>query len=131
MNNQQIFQWLKKLHKNAYAKYSNYHVSCLVKVDKEVFIEGVNVENAVHNLGLCAERTAINNAITKGYKQIIEVHLLTSGKNKNFGSPCGACRQVIFEFASNQDISVFLYNLVGDFKEVKLSDLLPLPWENE
>jgi cytidine deaminase len=118
-----IQKQLEKLAKNSYSRYSNYSVSAIVIADDGTMFEGVNVENAVYPLGLCAERNAIFSAVTKGYKSFREIHLRTPSEDDS-GTPCGSCRQVMVEFMK-PDSSIFVYNSLGKTKEYKLKELLP------
>ena len=99
---------LEKLLNNAYAPYSNFQVSCIIKTndDKEFF--GVNVENASFGATICAERNAILNAITNGYRKgdFKEIHIMNSSSKIAF--PCFICRQVLIEFL-NPETMVYLY----------------------
>lgn len=78
----------------AYAPYSSYFVGAAIATDAGVF-SGCNVENASYGLCNCAERTAIFTAVAAGAKTVTAVVVAT----RNGGSPCGACRQVLAEFA--------------------------------
>jgi cytidine deaminase len=80
---------------NAYAPYSNFRVGAAIWTDKGLFT-GANVENASYGLTNCAERTAIFAAAAAGarYLHCVVVYTPTPGAT----APCGACRQVIFEF---------------------------------
>ena len=78
----------------AYAPYSNYFVGAAIATDAGVFV-GCNVENASYGLCNCAERTAVFSAVAAGAKTVTAVVVATC----DGGSPCGACRQVIAEFA--------------------------------
>ncbi|MBB6052246.1 cytidine deaminase [Armatimonas rosea] len=78
----------------AYAPYSNYFVGAAIATDAGVF-SGCNVENASYGLCNCAERTAVFSAIAAGARTVMAVVVAT----RNGGSPCGACRQVLAEFA--------------------------------
>ena len=84
-------------------------------------VTGVNVENASYGLSNCAERTAVFKAVTDGYTEILAVAVCT----ENGGSPCGACRQVLVEFAG--DIPVLLSDAAGEVRETTLYALLPAP----
>ncbi len=107
--------------KKAYAPYSNYTVGAAVlAADGQVFT-GVNVENASYGLSICAERTAVVRMIaTTGYQPIRAVAVATS----NGGSPCGACRQVLVEFAP-QDVPLWLIDAAGNIQSFTLYELLP------
>ncbi|WP_031489065.1 cytidine deaminase [Ureaplasma canigenitalium] len=123
---EKIYNELKKLLKNAYCPYSNYPVAAIVETDQGTF-PGVNVENGSYPLGLCAERTAVCNAITYGAKIIKNIYLIT--KNNGYtGTPCGGCRQVISEFIDKKDGRIYCFNFDGTFAEYKIDDLLGHYW---
>jgi cytidine deaminase len=103
----------------AYAPYSHYKVGAAILTDDGRVFSGVNVENAAYGLANCAERTAVFSAITAGAKRLLAVAVCTA----NAGSPCGACRQVLVEFAG--DIPVFLSDTAGNVRETTLYALLP------
>ena len=110
---------------NAYAPYSDFKVgAALLTNDGRVF-SGCNIENAAYPAGICAERTAIGNAISAGAREFVKIAIV-GGKNgeiKDFCSPCGICRQVLSEFCS-ENFEILLY----DGKRVKsyrLKELLP------
>lgn len=120
---------LTKLLANAYAPYSNFKVSCIIKTtdDKEFF--GVNVENASFGATICAERNALLNAITNGYKKgdFKEIHIMNSSPKIAF--PCFLCRQVLIEFMS-PDTKVYLYTK-DEIQEYNLSQLTPYQFNEE
>lgn len=121
---------LIELHKNAYAPYSNFPVSAIVVTKDGKYFPGVNVEDASTRAGACAERVALFSAITAGYKKgdFKEINVLvSSGK---IGTPCFVCRQMISELLDPESI-IRCYNLAGDFKEYKVSELCPYPFGSE
>jgi cytidine deaminase len=81
----------------AYAPYSNYRVGAGVQTDIGVF-SGCNIENASYGLCNCAERTAVFSAVAAGARNVLAVAVATG----DGGSPCGACRQVLAEFAGDE-----------------------------
>ena len=89
---------LEKLLDNAYAPYSHFKVACIIKTKDNQEFMGVNVENASYGATICAERSAIVSAISKGYKKgdFKELHVMVS--SGSIGTPCFICRQVISEF---------------------------------
>ena len=123
------FNRLLELQKNAYANYSNYKVACILIDENSNCYEGVNVENASFGLTICAERSAIACAVSKGCRKIIEAHIICSNK-KTFGVPCGMCRQTLAEFMDN-DARIILYNINGETKQYLLKDLLPECFRND
>ena len=103
----------------AYAPYSEYQVGAAVLVNDGRIFTGVNVENASYGLTICAERAAVCQAVSEGYRNILALVVCT----ENAGSPCGACRQVLVEFAG--DIPVWLVDAGGNGRETTLYALLP------
>lgn len=95
---------LKKLCDLSVADHSNFPVSVLLKTDKG-FIPGVNVEFDEWNLGLCAERVAISRALAAGYSNFEEIHIYAP--KSEYISPCGACRQVLFELMPDQMVKLY------------------------
>lgn len=79
----------------AYAPYSNYQVGAALLTQDGRIICGVNVENASYPLTVCAERVALSTYVEQGQGGIVAIAVAT----QDAGSPCGACRQVIAEFA--------------------------------
>lgn len=86
----------------AYAPYSHYPVGAAVLARSGRVYSGCNVENASYGLTICAERASIFRAISEGEKEFVALAVVTS----NAGTPCGACRQVFFEFAPKDAIVI-------------------------
>lgn len=103
----------------AYAPYSNYQVGAALLMADGTIVTGVNVENSSYGLTICAERTAVGKAIAAGHRKILAVAVATD----NAGSPCGACRQVLTEFAG--DVPVYLVDGMGNGRDTTLYSLLP------
>ncbi|MGE9266453.1 MAG: cytidine deaminase [Verrucomicrobiales bacterium] len=106
--------------RQAYAPYSEFRVgAALLGKSGKVFV-GCNVENASYGLTMCAERVALGQAVTGGEREFVAVAISL----KNGGSPCGACRQVLYEFSPA--MRVLMADEAGDLvKEAVLADLLP------
>ena len=105
------------------APYSNYKVGAAVETYDGKITGGCNVENASYPLSNCAERTALFTAITEGHSQFKALAVAT----ENGGSPCGACRQVIWELCG--DIPVYICDKNGIKNETTSSALLPSPFD--
>ena len=105
---------------HAYAPYSKYAVgAALLGTDGEIYT-GVNVENASYPLSMCAERSAIFKAVSRGMRTFEAIAVASD----NGGSPCGACRQVLSEFGMG--MLVLLVNADGEVTmESSVADLLP------
>ncbi|MBI3585124.1 MAG: cytidine deaminase [Nitrospinae bacterium] len=110
----------KMAREKAYAPYSNFKVGAAVLTTDGKIFTGCNVENSSYGLTICAERAAIFNAVSSGYKKFTKIAVVTDSEPS--ASPCGACRQVMFEFGD--DIEVIMANLKGDIKIMKINELL-------
>ena len=108
--------------KDAYAKFSNFKVGATLIDDKDNHYSGCNVENSSYGLSMCGERNAIFHAISKGMKKIKIIAIV--GDTEGPISPCGACRQVINEFAT-PDTIIIMANLKKEYKIVKFTDIFP------
>lgn len=109
-----------KIRDRAYAPYSKYNVGAALLTDSGEIIDGVNVENAVHSMGICAERNAVFQAVALGHQSFRAIAVATD----NGGSPCGACRQVLSEFGL--DIEIYTVDSDGNLVlETTVGDLLP------
>jgi len=107
----------------AYAPYSKFKVGAAIRMDGTIF-DGVNVENASYPLGVCAERNAIATAVATGARHLEEVVVYTDGSPPS--SPCGGCRQVLFEFAKDASkVTVTSVNSKGERRSWSLAQLLP------
>jgi cytidine deaminase len=88
--------------RNAWCPYSNFRVgAALLAADGRIFA-GCNIENASHGLTICAERNAMGNAIGAGCREFEALLIFTATQKPT--APCGACRQVIIEFAPDIDV---------------------------
>ena len=113
---------------NAYCPYSKFAVGAAVLCSDGSIITGCNMENAAYTVGICAERCAIASAISQGKKGFTAVAVSTNIPN-DFASPCGACRQVLFEF--NPNLLVVLTKPDGAYNCVSMQDLLPFAFSPE
>jgi cytidine deaminase len=117
---QELIEAAAQVRRWAYAPYSHYDVGAAVLAASGRVYDGVNIENAAYPTGICAERVAVFKAVSQGERQIQAVAVVT----ENGGAPCGACRQVLFEFGP--DMLVVIADAEGHLlKEMPLSDLLP------
>lgn len=112
----------QEVSKNAYAKFSNFVVGACVLAESGKTYAGCNIENSSYGLTICAERNAIANAISSGEKSISAIAIYSP--NMENCLPCGACRQVIFEFQKNKEIEV-ITQISDNYKVYKINDLLP------
>ena len=107
----------------ARAPYSNYSVGAAIRIDEKTIVGGCNIENASYPLSICAERTALFSAIAQGYRKFESMAIAT----KTGGTPCGSCRQVIWELCG--DIPIFICDANGIINETSSGALLPVPFD--
>jgi len=115
-------QAARKAMKNAHAPYSKFHVGSAILLTSGEIFSGCNVENASYGMTNCAERTAIFSAVARlGPK--IEIRAVAVTNDHGVAcSPCGACRQVIYEFGP--DAIIFFQGANGP-KQAHITELLP------
>lgn len=107
--------------RRAYAPYSRFRVGAALEARGGRVFTGVNVENASFGLTICAERTAVARAVTEGVRDFRRIAIASS--SGRFTYPCGACRQVLAEFAPN--LEVVLAGPRGRLRRTRLGRLLP------
>lgn len=112
----------KQAREKAYAPYSSFKVGAALRGNSGVIYTGCNIENSSFPLSCCAERTAIFKAVSQEEREFME--LVVIGDTEGPVSPCGACRQVMAEFFT-EDVRIYLTNLKGDLFETTLEGLLP------
>ena len=118
----------------AYVPYSRFSVGAAVLTDKRKIYTGANIENASYGLTMCAERLAIGGAVNSGDSDL-QALLVVGGDigipdKSRFAIPCGACRQVMAEFMSD-DAVIISAALDGSHESVVLKNLLPKAFKLE
>ena len=119
----EMLEKAKEVSKNAYARYSNFNVGACILASSGKYYVGCNMENASYGMALCAERNAISTAIANGERQIDVVAIYSP--NMDDCTPCGACRQVIWEFSNRENPCVVITEVNGEPKEYTIDKLLP------
>lgn len=112
----------KEAREFAYAPYSNFKVGAAVLTDDGKIYTGCNIENASYGATNCAERTAIFKAVSEGHKIIKAIAIM--GSSEDFTYPCGICRQVISEFAS-EDIKIIIVKNEDEYIVRTMEEILP------
>ena len=110
---------------HAMADFSGFKVGAALETAAGTIITGCNIENASYGLTLCAERVAIFKAISDGHRAFMRIAVVADTASPT--PPCGACRQIIWEFCG--DIPVVLANLNAITATLQMKDLLPLPFD--
>jgi len=108
--------------KNAHAPYSNFKVGAAVRTKSGEIFSGCNVENASYGVTNCAERTAIFSAVAKLGPSLEITEIAVTCEQNVPCAPCGACRQVIYEFGPN---AVIYFASKSGFREALITELLP------
>lgn len=107
----------------AYAPYSHFAVgAALLGTDGKTYT-GCNVENASYGLTLCAERAAVAAAVAAGCRSFVALAIVADTGMEKIVTPCGACRQVLAEFAPG--LTLVCANIGGQSATYRLGDLLP------
>jgi cytidine deaminase len=120
--NQRLLQAARKAMGHAYAPYSQFRVGAALLTSKGKVFAGCNVENASYGLSNCAERTAIFAAIAQSGPGLNILAIAVVNDQGVPCSPCGACRQVIYEFGP--EATVFFQSSKG-WKQSHMTELLP------
>jgi cytidine deaminase len=106
---------------NAYAPYSNFRVGAALRTTDGQVITGCNMENSAYGLAICAETLAVASAVSQGLTDFAEIAIATEDAEPT--PPCGACRQVLNEFAPS--IKISSYTRAGREASWTLDELLP------
>jgi len=115
----------RQARQQAVADYSHFNVGAALESIDGTIVTGCNIENATYGLTLCAERVAMFKALSEGHRQFRRIAIVADTATPT--PPCGACRQILWEFAG--DIDVVLANLTRQTGRHRLRALLPLPFD--
>lgn len=121
MTDEKLLELALDARKNAYVPYSGYAVGAALLAEDERVFTGCNVENAAYGNTLCAERTALVKAVSEGCRKF--TRLAVVGNSTDYCWPCGACRQMLYEFAP--DLEVLVARKDHQFVKFPLRALLP------
>ena len=109
----------------ARAEYSRCKVGAALETADGTIVTGCNIENATYGLTICAERVAMFKALSEGHRAFRRIAIAANTKGP--ASPCGACRQILWEFGGN--LEVILANMRRETGRHTLAELLPLPFD--
>jgi cytidine deaminase len=121
-----LIEAAKQARENAHAPYSNFRVGAALRSTSGRIFGGCNVENATYGLTMCAERVAIFKAVSEGERGFSAIAVVT--ETEVLTPPCGACRQLIWEFCG--DIPVSMANLKGKIEVIQMKELFPRPFDD-
>lgn len=111
---------------HAHAPYSNFRVGAALEDDAGRIHTGVNVENATYGLTVCAERVAVFKALSEGARRFRRIAIAADASTLT--PPCGACRQILWEFCG--DLEITLVNPAGKSETLHLKDIFPRPFDD-
>ena len=114
----------RKARLKALADYSNFKVGAALETEDGTIITGCNIENSTYGLTICAERVAMFKALSEGHRKFRRIAVAFEHAPT---PPCGACRQILWEFGGN--IEVILATPKRERTHHELKDLLPLPFD--
>ena len=109
----------------AHAPFSNFRVGAALEDASGTIHTGCNVENATYGLTICAERVAVFKAISEGARAFVRIAIAADADRLT--PPCGACRQILWEFCG--DLEIILVNPRGDSETMRMKDLFPRPFD--
>jgi cytidine deaminase len=109
---------------NSHAPHSRFRVGAAVRSASGRIFGGCNIESASYGLGVCAERMAVLKAVSEGERNLEALAVVTDADTPT--PPCGACRQILWEFCG--DIELILANVKGQIDIHQLSELFPRPF---
>ncbi|HKW89127.1 MAG TPA: cytidine deaminase [Candidatus Acidoferrales bacterium] len=116
----------RQAREHAHAPFSEFRVGAAVRTKSGRIFSGCNVENASYGLTICAERVAIFKAVSEGEREFDSIAVVTD--SDALTPPCGACRQIIWEFCG--DVPIILANLKGKVERERAGKLLPRPFDS-
>lgn len=117
----------KQAFNNAVAPFSKFRVGAVIETKEGKSYTGCNIEVSSYGLTICAERVAIFKALSENEKHFVNLFVYT--ETENFCPPCGACRQVIWDFAP--ELTVVLINKKNELKTLTIADLYPEAFGSE
>ena len=122
MTDQELVRMAFDMHQFSYVPYSRFPVGAALLCEDGRVFTGCNVENAAYGSTICAERTALLKAVSEGCRTGWTA-IAIAGRGEDYCWPCGACRQMLYEFAPQ--LRVLAARGDGAFQAVPLSQLLP------
>ena len=125
MSLDQLIAAAKAVRERAHTPFSHFKVGCALEDEHGHIYTGCNVENATYGLTVCAERVAVFKAISEGAGKLKRVAVVAD--TEKLTPPCGACRQILWEFCGDAELT--LENLNGKRETMTLKDIFPRPFD--
>ncbi len=127
MTKENRLQKIVEIRNRALARYSDFKVGALLITREGREYLGHNIESSAYGLTMCAERVALFKALSEGERDFSKIYII--GNNNEFCPPCGACRQLLMDYAPG--IEVVLVTDDGREKSFQLKELLPLAFTDD
>ncbi len=122
MTDRELINLAFEMLERSYVPYSGFPVGAALYCKDGSVFTGCNVENAAYGSTICAERTALVKAVSEGHRDDLE-RIAVVGNSTDYCWPCGACRQMLYEF--NPNMTVLVANADRTFVSLPLHELLP------
>ena len=116
----------REARERARAPYSRFRVGAALKTRAGEIVTGCNIENASYGLTMCAERVAVFKAVSEGLSDFEAITVVAGARRP--APPCGPCRQILWEYCG--DIVVHMVGTRGRSRTMRLSELLPMPFDD-
>jgi cytidine deaminase len=127
MTDRELINTAREAMKMAYVPYSRFAVGAALECDDGTVFTGCNIENAAFGCTVCAEQSAVSNAVSSGHRRFRRIAI--AADSKSYCYPCGTCRQILTEFSPGME--VLSVRMDGRYVSYRLSALLPQPFVNE
>jgi cytidine deaminase len=125
MTAEQLLEHAMRAREYAHAPFSRFKVGAALLTSDGKIYTGCNIENATYGLTVCAERVALWKALSEGERSFVQIAVASGGDPT--AAPCGACRQLLWEFCG--DIEIILGNASGVRESHRLAGLFPRPFD--
>lgn len=128
MTKQELIRTAFAAREKAYAPYSRFKVGAALEAKDGRVFTGCNIESATYTPTCCAERTALVKAVSEGVREFSRIAIVGAAEGKVntlVTSPCGVCRQFLYEFGGDE-LEVILAKSEEDYLEMTLGELLPI-----
>jgi cytidine deaminase len=122
-----LLEKAKEAAENSYSPYSGFRVGAALQLKNNKVVTGTNVENVSYGLTICAERAALVKAVSEFGPEIRIVAVAVANLNEAASPPCGACRQMLAEFAEPN--APILFPASDGTRQMRFDELLPLAFD--
>lgn len=122
---EQLIDAAAEAREQAFVPFSGFQVGAALLLPPTTVITGCNIESASYGLTVCAERVAVFKAVSEGHREFEAIAIVAD--SSELTTPCGACRQIIWELCGN--ISIIVADLSENYRQFRCNELLPFPFD--